>query len=142
MFTSVDGKTTTVGMSKIPRISDAEWKVMEVVWDGPPVTAQHVLDVLGESEGWKTQTVKTLLGRLVKKGALSFVTEANRYLYSPCFTREVAVKVETGSFLERITRGSVAPLLAHLVQSPQSLSAEELATLRALLEDSEKEESR
>ena len=126
-------------MSKIPRISDAEWKVMEVVWDGPPVTAQHVLDALGESEGWKTQTVKTLLGRLVKKGALSFATEANRYLYSPCFSREAAVREEMGSFLDRITRGSVAPLLAHLVESRESLSEDEIATLRRLLDDSGQE---
>lgn len=120
-------------MSKIPRITDAEWKVMEVVWEDPPATAQQVLDAVGSSEGWKSQTVKTLLGRLVKKGALTYETEANRYLYLPCFTRETAVAAETGSFIERVTRGSVAPLLAHLVRSRRKLSAEELASLRELL---------
>ena len=117
-------------MSKIPRITDAEWKIMEAVWEDPPVTAQQVLDAVGRDEGWKPQTVKTLLGRLVKKGALT-------YLYSPSFTREAAVSAEAGSFIERITRGSVTPLLAHLVRSRKRMSAEELAALRKLLDGEE-----
>lgn len=125
-------------MSENPRISDAEWKVMEIAWANPPVTAQQVLDALGEREGWKSQTVKTLIGRLVKKGALTFQTEANRYLYSPSLTRERAVASETGNFLDRITQGSVAPLLSHLVQSRKVLSAGEIAALRALLKRAEK----
>lgn len=125
-------------MSKLPRITDAEWKIMEVVWESPPVTAQQVLEAVGESEGWKTQTVKTLLGRLVKKGALSYETEANRFLYSPSFTREAAVAAETGTFVDRITRGSVAPLLSHLVQSRRQWSGEEIAELRKLLDDAKK----
>lgn len=125
-------------MSRIPRITDAEWKIMEVVWDGPPVTAQQVMDAVGGIEGWKPQTVKTLLGRLVKKGALEYETEANRFLYSPCFSREAAVAAETGSFLDRVTRGSVAPLLAHLARSRRLLTEEELADLRRLLEEGDK----
>ncbi len=124
-------------MSKIPRITDAEWKIMEAVWEDPPVTAQQVLDAVGRDEGWKPQTVKTLLGRLVKKGALTYEPEANRYLYSPSFTREAAVSAEAGSFIERITRGSVTPLLAHLVRSRKRMSAEELAALRKLLDGEE-----
>lgn len=124
-------------MSDNPRISDAEWKVMEVAWENPPVTAQQVLDALGQREGWKSQTVKTLIGRLVKKGALTFQTEANRYLYSPSLTRDQAVASETGDFLDRITQGSVAPLLSHLVQSRKALSAGEIAALRALLTQAE-----
>lgn len=124
-------------MSGTPRISDAEWKVMEIAWEDPPVTAQQVLDALGEREGWKSQTVKTLIGRLVKKGVLTFQTEANRYLYSPSLTREQAVASETGDFLDRITQGSVAPLLSHLVQSRRALSPGEIAALRTLLKQAE-----
>jgi len=62
-------------MPKVPRISDSEWKVMEVVWADSPVTAMRVSLVLGDAERWKPQTVKTLLGRLVKKGALRYETD-------------------------------------------------------------------
>lgn len=122
-------------MSKPPRVSEAEWKVMEIVWESPPVTAHQVLVAVAESTGWKAQTVKTLLGRLVKKRAIRYETEANRYLYSPCFTREETVAAETDTFLDRILKDSAAPLLSHLVQSSRDWSAEEIAELRKLLDE-------
>ncbi len=122
-------------MKKLPQISSSEWKVMEVVWENPPVTAQHVSDVLGEQEQWKPQTVKTLLARLVKKGVLEYESEGRRFHYLPAIGREEAVAAETGTFLERVARGSVAPLLSHLVQSRRQWSGEEIAELRKLLDD-------
>jgi len=128
-------------MPKVPRISDSEWKVMEVVWADPPVTAMRVSLALGDVEGWKPQTVKTLLGRLVKKGVLRYETEGNRYLYSPVVGREAAVAAATGSFLDLVARGSIAPLLAQLVESHAPLQAEEIAALRALLKQAETDQA-
>ncbi len=114
---------------------------MEVVWADSPATAMRVSLVLGDAEGWKPQTVKTLLGRLVKKGALRYETEGNRYLYSPAVTREAAVAAATGSFLDLVARGSIAPLLAQLVESRAPLQAEELAALRAVLKRAETDQA-
>lgn len=107
---------------------------MEVVWAEPPVTAQQVTAALGEAEDWKPQTVKTLLARLVKKGVLRPEADGNRFLYFPVIQREAAVMAETDSFLERISRGSLTPLLARMVKSGRSLSDEEMTALRDLLE--------
>lgn len=112
---------------------------MEVVWEHAPVTAMKVSLALGEAEGWKPQTVKTLLGRLVRKGALAYETEGNRYLYSPAVAREDAVAAATSSFLSLVTRGSLAPLLSHLVESKEPLGTEEVDALRALLRQAEPE---
>ncbi|MEM1443093.1 MAG: BlaI/MecI/CopY family transcriptional regulator [Verrucomicrobiota bacterium] len=116
------------------RISDSEWKVMEVAWESSPVTAQDVAETLGQQENWKPQTVKTLLGRLVKKGALHYETQGNRYLYTPALSRKEAVAAETGSFLDRISRGSLAPMLHHFVESDRPLGDEEISALRELLQ--------
>ncbi|MCB1079797.1 MAG: BlaI/MecI/CopY family transcriptional regulator [Verrucomicrobiae bacterium] len=132
--------TTSVNMGQIPRISDAEWKIMEIAWESPPIAAQQVLDALGKRENWKAQTIKTLIGRLVKKGALSYEIEGNRYLYSPLISREAAVAEETGSFLDRVARGSVAPLLSHLVETRKPLDADEIEALRSLLRQANDEE--
>lgn len=107
---------------------------MEVVWEEPPVTASQVAASLGEAESWKPQTVKTLLARLVKKGALRSETDGNRFLYFPTIERETAVMAETDSFLERISRGSLTPMLAQMVKSRRSLSDEEMTALRDLLD--------
>ncbi|MGJ8633354.1 MAG: BlaI/MecI/CopY family transcriptional regulator [Luteolibacter sp.] len=129
--------STSVVMSEVKRISESEWKVMEVVWEGFPVTAQDVVAALGEVEEWKPQTVKTLLGRLVKKGALRAEAEGNRFLYFPIVERKEAVMAETDSFLERISRGSLTPMLAQMVKSRRKLSEEEIDALRDLLDGNE-----
>jgi len=120
-------------MKQPPQISLSEWKVMEVIWEDPPVTAQQVSEVLGERENWKPQTVKTLLGRLVKKGALVYECEGRRFQYTPAVQRNEAVVAETESFLDRISRGSLVPALQHLVQTTRPLKVEEIEALRELL---------
>ncbi|HRQ87969.1 MAG TPA: BlaI/MecI/CopY family transcriptional regulator [Bacteroidia bacterium] len=120
-------------MKRSPQISPSEWKVMEVVWEDPPVTAQQVSEALGEQENWKPQTVKTLLARLVKKGVLDYESEGRRFHYNPAVGREEAVVAETESFLDRISRGSLVPALQHLVQTTRPLGSEEIEALRELL---------
>jgi len=111
--------------------------VMEVVWEEPPVTAKQVVDSLAGNEKWKPQTVKTLLARLVKKGVLRVEAEGNRFQYFPVLKRQIAVMVETESFLDRISRGSLTPMLAQMVKGKRRLSDEELKALRALLEENQ-----
>lgn len=120
-------------MKNVPQISASEWKVMEVVWEDPPITAQQVSEALGEREKWKPQTVKTLLARLVKKGALTYESEGRRFHYTPAVGREEAVAAETDSFLDRISRGSLVPALQHLVETTHPLGSEEIEVLRKLL---------
>ncbi len=120
-------------MLEIARISESEWKVMEVAWAEPPVTAQQVVNALGEIEGWKPQTVKTLLARLVKKGVLRTEATGNRFYYFPVVERKAVVMAETDSFLNRVSRGSLAPLLAQLVNGRRPLSEGEIIELRKLL---------
>lgn len=111
---------------------------MEVVWKDQPVKARQVVEVLGMRENWKPQTVKTLLARLVKKGALRSESERNHYLYHPEISREQAVAEETNSFLERICRGSLTPMLAHLVDTRRPLEEDEAKALSDLLSNNGK----
>lgn len=115
-------------MGKLPQISAAEWEVMKVLWDGAPLTGSEVADRLSAHP----KTVKTLLARLVKKGALRYDEEGNRYLYRPAFTREKFVAQESRSFLQRVFGGDTTPALVHFVESAD-LTDGEIAELRDLL---------
>lgn len=126
---------------KPPQISDAEWEVMNVLWDDSPQTASEVADKLCERMRWHPKTVKTLLGRLVKKGVLRYREEGNRYLYSPAYARERLVAAESRSFVDRVFGGNATPALLHIVES-MNLSAEDLEELRAILERKRKGEKR
>ena len=117
----------------LPRISDAEWEVMLLLWERAPRTASEVAATLGPAHDWSERTVKTLLARLVKKGALAASPDGKRYLYEPVISRDACVRRETRSFLDRVFGGSASPLLAHFVREGE-LGAGELEQLRALLD--------
>jgi BlaI family transcriptional regulator, penicillinase repressor len=121
-------------MAKLPRISEGEWLVMEAVWAGAaPVTASEIVDGLSGRTGWNPRTIKTMLNRLVKKGALRFEADGKRYLYRPAVKRDACVRGESRSFLRRVFGGHVAPMLAHFVEDAK-LTPEQVRELRKLLD--------
>lgn len=119
-------------MARPPQISDAEWEVMQVLWESAPRTASEVIEALSEPMQWHPKTIKTLLARLVKKGVLRYREEGNRYLYRPAFEREVYVAEESKSFVERVFGGATAPMLVHFVEQAD-LTEDDLDELRAIL---------
>ncbi len=119
-------------MSKVPKISESEWLVMKVIWDENPISSNRVVDILSDSTHWNPKTIKTLLSRLVKKGAVGHESEGRSYLYYPLIEESVLVKAESKSFLTRVFRGALKPMIATMVES-EELSEEELEELRSLL---------
>ncbi|MCA8959327.1 MAG: BlaI/MecI/CopY family transcriptional regulator [Planctomycetes bacterium] len=125
-------------MPDTPRISEAEWDVMRVVWDHEPVTARAIVEALEPHKEWTEATVKTLLNRLVRKGVLDFEVDGKRYLYSARLSREHCVRAESRSFLERVFGGSTTPLLAHFLRESQ-LDTDQIRELEELLKEKEAE---
>jgi BlaI family transcriptional regulator, penicillinase repressor len=121
-------------MTKTPQISGAEWEVMTVLWEAAPLTGLEVAERMKAHP----KTVKTLLGRLVRKGAVRFKEEGNRYLYRPAFAREAYVAAESRSFLQRVFGGEATPALVHFVESVR-LSDDDIRELEELLEKKKKE---
>lgn len=117
-------------------ISEAEWTVMEVLWRDAPLTSREIVDRLADETDWSPKTVKTLLGRLVRKGALGYEEEGNRYLYRPQVARHDAVKAEGRSFVERIFGGAPEEALLHFARQAE-LPESELEELRRLLDAKE-----
>lgn len=115
------------------RISDAESVVMDVLWRRAPLAAEDVVEALGDSRRWQEPTIKTLLNRLLKKGAIAAQKDGRRYLYSPVLRREEWVRDESAGLLDRLFDGRVAPLVAHFSRQ-RKLSAKDIRELRALLE--------
>lgn len=115
-------------------ISDAEWEVMEVLWREEPLTSREVVERLADDTDWSPKTIKTLLGRLVRKGALTFDEQGNRYLYSPAIGREHAIRAEGRSFVERVFGGDPARALLHFADQVD-LPPEEVEELRRLLDE-------
>ena len=114
------------------KISSAESAVMEALWRESPRAAEEIAAEVAGPQGWTEATVKTLLNRLLKKGALAAEPEGRRYLYRPLLTREQYVEAESQGFLDRLFDGRLAPLVSHLSQN-RKLSAEDVAELKRLI---------
>lgn len=115
-------------------ITEAESAVMEVLWARSPLTAEDVVAVLAGSRQWQETTVKTLLNRLLRKGAVRAVRDGRRYLYSPVLQRDTWLQGESQGLLDRLFEGRVAPLVSHFSRH-QKLSRKDIADLRKLLEE-------
>lgn len=120
------------GMAPAERITDAEHAVMEALWNRPRQTAAEVCDTVCTERGWSLATVKTLLSRLVQKGALAAEPDGRRFLYTPLLARDDYVGGESRRLLDRLFGGNAASLVAHLAES-EALTADDLAEIEALL---------
>jgi BlaI family transcriptional regulator, penicillinase repressor len=115
-----------------PRISDAEWTVMKVVWELKSATAKQVVEALAGDAAWKPKTIHTLLSRLVQKGVLAAEKPAREYLFRPLASEEECRRAASRSFMTRVFDGQIAPFLACFL-ADQKLSRKEVEEIRSIL---------
>src|SRR2546428_655005 len=128
-------------MPVAPQISDAEWEVMKAVWEGGSLTAGEVVRRMEAVTGWRPGTIKTLLARLVAKGAVKAEAMAGSpraYRYRAAVSRDACARQESRSFLSRVFDGDVAPALLHFLRSA-NLSKDEIDQLKRILDAGGKE---
>ncbi|MFT4197855.1 MAG: BlaI/MecI/CopY family transcriptional regulator [Pseudoxanthomonas sp.] len=126
-------------------ISEAEAVVMEVLWQRQPQAAEEVVAALATRSDWAEPTIKTLLNRLLKKGAIRAQKDGRRFLYRPVLSREDWVRQQSEGLLARLFGGRVAPLVAHFSEQGR-LSVQDIAELKRLVaqldQDGEKNHGR
>lgn len=116
-------------------ISDAEAHVMDVLWRASaPLAAEQIVDALADSRHWQAATVKTLLNRLLKKGAITAQKDGRRFLYQAVLKREDWVAAESDGLLDRLFGGRIAPLVAYF-GSQRKLSPADVRELRKLIDE-------
>lgn len=120
-------------------LTQAEWSVMECLWEAGPLTGREVIQRMEQRCGWSRSTTLTLLSRLEAKGALESVpAEKGPKIFSPLLRREDAALGETKDFLDRVYQGSLSLMVSALTKK-QALSREELDELYELLKGLEED---
>jgi predicted transcriptional regulator len=107
-------------------------QILSALWDEAPQSATDLAENVGAANGWTLATVKTLVARLVQKGAVTAEAQGRRFLYSPAVARADAVGDESQRFVDRLFGGRVSPLIAHLAER-EALSDTDIAEIEALL---------
>jgi len=120
-------------MKTLPKISESEWLVMRVLWLNGSLTANEVVKELTGKTKWKPKTIKTLITRLMKKGAVKFEKEGRKYRYYPAVSEAECVRMERRSFVRRVYGGTTRPMLAAFLEDAK-LSAEDISELKKILE--------
>ncbi len=120
-------------MADKPRISDAEWYVMQVLWKKSPLTVKEVIEILSKKTAWKSETIRTLVNRLTKKKAIGFEKKGRRHHFYPLLSQEECVKADADSFLARSGAALLKPILTTFIEKEQ-LSDEEVAELQRILD--------
>ena len=119
-------------------LTEAEWNVMECLWESAPRTGREAVEYLNDRMGWNRSTTLTLLRRLESKGVVAGNANGDIKTFTPLIDREEASIKETESLLDRIYKGSVSMLVSSLTKH-QTLSREEIDNLYAILREMEEE---
>lgn len=122
------------------KLTDAEWQIMNALWASHPATARQIATRLPAGVSWAYTTVKTLLARLVDKGALSESKQGNTSVYEPLLSRTGARRSALKVLANQAFDGALGPLLHFLVEEEEGLSQRQRAQLAALLKRHEKHE--
>ncbi len=117
-------------------LTEAEWNVMECLWETSHLTGREATELLEERMGWSRSTTLTMLHRLENKGAVESHTEQGLKVFRPLLRREEAVVEETENFLHRVYKGSLSMLVSSFTQK-QALSRNEIDELYAILKKAE-----
>lgn len=121
-------------MKELPKISDAEWQVMKVLWDEAPLTSAEIIDAISKNTTWSPKTIHTLISRLVKKGAIEVNKEGTFYKYNPLVSQKELRREETKSFIEKIYDGSLKLLISNFIKE-ENLTQEEIEDLKQILNE-------
>lgn len=113
-------------------ITAAETAVMNVLWQKSPRTSEELLAELMPAQNWSEATVRTLIGRLVKKKAVAAEQDGRRYLYRPLVQRADYAMAESQTLIDRLFDGRVSPFLVQFAKG-KKLSPEDLAELKRLV---------
>lgn len=119
-------------MCKIPKISDAEWTIMKIIWKSSQATSAYIVQSLKDKTKWKPATIKTLINRLLNKKAIGFNKVGNEYYYFPLVSEDECIKLESNSFINKVFNGSIKSMLLTFVESKE-ISKKDIEELKKIL---------
>ncbi len=120
-------------MSTLPKISEAEWEIMKLIWKSNPLTSEEIINQLSTKMKWSAQTIKTFITRLIKKGAIGFEKKGRIYCYYPLLSEEECISSENEFFLKKVYDGALNMLFTKFLD--EELSLEQIEELESILKD-------
>ncbi len=121
-------------MPSRPSLANAELAVMELLWDRDRATARQIREALYPEGKNQHGTVQRLLQRLEEKGCVARDADLPVHLFSATISREEYATGQLETLAERLTGGSLAPIMTRLVEQ-RRISQSEIDRLRRILDE-------
>ena len=121
-------------MINLPKISDAEYEVMKIIWANSPISTNKIIEELTEITEWSPKTIQTLLSRLVKKEAITYEKESRSFVYTPLIKKEDYLEKESSSFLNRFYNGALNSMVLNFLEKGK-LTKNDINELRNILDE-------
>jgi predicted transcriptional regulator len=115
-------------------LTDAELRLMEVLWDKGSATVSDVVDALPKRVPLAYSTVLTTLRILETKGYIRHAKDGRAFVYRPCVARDQAREHALSHLLGKFFGGSAELLLLNLIES-KKIDAKEFARIRKRIEE-------
>ncbi|RII32980.1 BlaI/MecI/CopY family transcriptional regulator [Clostridium chromiireducens] len=122
-------------MHDFPKISNAEWEVMKVIWNHPEINSVNIIHELQDKVEWKPPTIKSLINRLLNKNIIGFKKSGNEYLYFSLIPKDECIKIESKSFINKVFSGSIKSMLLTFIESKE-ISERDIEDLKNILKQS------
>ncbi|MDR1736291.1 MAG: BlaI/MecI/CopY family transcriptional regulator [Oscillospiraceae bacterium] len=117
-------------------LSNAEWKIMSLLWKRSPQTITEMVKTLNDEKEWTKHTLISQLKRMEVKGVVRYENNGRAKNYYPIIEQEEAIAQETKQFLDRVFDGSIEMMVTSLVKQ-QKLSEDKIIELYRILTDAE-----
>lgn len=124
-------------MQEIPKITEAEYEIMKVVWNNEPISTNDIVKKFESISEWSQKTVQTLLSRLVKKGALSYEKKGRVFVYRATVKQDEYTNTESKFFLKKFYNGALNSMVLNFIDDTK-LSGEDIEELKRILEKGRK----
>lgn len=116
-------------------ISESELEVMQVLWKNGESTSIDIVKEVAKKKEWKSNTIMTLVSRLVSKGFIEVIRDKGALLlYKPVISEYNYKSKETNNFIDRMYEGSLNNMLVAFAKSKQ-LTKQDLQDLMKLIDE-------
>lgn len=119
-------------MTSLPKISEAEYEVLKIIWECAPISTNEVTEHLTATSNWSPKTIQTLLKRLVSKRAITYEKQGRVFVYTPLIKEQEYKAYESNSFLKRFYEGNISAMVSAYLED-DTLTETDIENLRELL---------
>lgn len=120
------------------KLSDTEIHIMQIIWKNGRTTSFDILEEIKNDDSISENTIRTLLGRMVKKGAIKIIEKNGKtYVYEALINKDEFLREKGNNFLENIYQGAINSMLLNFVKENKLTKKDVQDLLKRIDEESE-----